>query len=259
MFGGSSDSGLADVSTGSRSISTHDFSDYYPVVTTDGRTRVGGRQLAPPITHPTSLSRSDNSSQLRAERRRRPNEPWGTNSDSAQQIVAHAVTGNEPLPETHRAYIIMMNYAVKTYQLLKRGGLNARNWLRHECKSGGWVVPSTHPTVGDNWVAVGSVSEIEIIGGPPVEDCHTGGKPKRWIFLHPKRCGSADVLRETAQETANRITTTQESYDAKMHYAKTARKIHIRMNSLSTGNRASYSRSWGRWPDFANAKISLFG
>ena len=67
----------------------------------------------------------------------------GINSDSARQIVDPSITANDPLPGTHWAYSIMMNYSVKTYQLRKRGGLAARNWLRLECKSDGWVAPAT--------------------------------------------------------------------------------------------------------------------
>ena len=112
--------------------------------------------------------------------RRRPDEPCGLNSDSYRQIVAHDVAGNGPLPETHWAYKIMTNYAVRTYQLLKRGGLSARNWLRLECESEGWVVSSGPPTVGDNRVAVGGYSEIEITDGPPVEDFHPCSRAGNW-------------------------------------------------------------------------------
>ena len=188
--GGPSDSGLEEASTGSHIVDTPDLIGYYPVATTDGRTRVGCRQIAPPPTQPTSLSRSDNFAQLREERRRRPDEPCGINSDSAQQIVAPSVTGNEPLPETRCAYSIMMNYAIKTYQSPKRGGLTARNWLRLGCKSEGWAAPPTPPkVVGDNWVAVGSGSEIEIIGGPHVEDSHHVGNPNTGTSLTQQAAG----------------------------------------------------------------------
>ena len=174
--------------------------------------------------------------------------PGGANSDSAQQIVTPAATGNEPLPETHLTYRARMNYAIKTYQALRRGGLNARNWLRLECKSEGRAAPTTPPkTAGDNWVDVGSDAAVGIIADSPLEECRPGGKPKSWKRLPPKRCGSADVLGETAKETPNRLLNTQESYGDKILYARTAHEIDILTNSTSTGTRESYSRGWRHW------------
>ena len=132
--------------------------------------------------------------------------------------------------------------------MLKWGGITARKRVRLGWESGGWAVPATHPTVSDNWVEIGIDSEVDIIGGPLAEEFRPGGKPEHWGFFHPKRFGSVDLLRETSQETTNRLTITQESYDAKIHYAETARRIDILMNSLITwGGREIYSRSWRRW------------
>ena len=74
---GNSDTGGEEVIDGSCIISTPDLSDYYPEVWEDGRTRVGERQLEPPIKLPKSLHWSGNLSQLRVGRRRRPELPWG--------------------------------------------------------------------------------------------------------------------------------------------------------------------------------------
>ena len=132
--GGVADSGLEEASARSRIISTPDLLGCAPVTLTEESARVGGRQLAPPITLITSLSWRGDYIQLREEWRRRPDEPWGITSDSARKIVDPSLTGNEPLPGTHWAYRIAMNYADKAYQRPKRGGLAARNWLRLECR-----------------------------------------------------------------------------------------------------------------------------
>lgn len=101
---------LGDARKESRSISAPDLFGYYHVIMTGDRTREGGRKMAPGITIPTALSRSGNFRHLREQRRRIPEEPWATNSDSAQnQIIDRAVTGNEPIPTENRAYRTMMN------------------------------------------------------------------------------------------------------------------------------------------------------
>ena len=91
--GGSTPSSSGGESKGSQNISTPYLIDCYPVITTGDRTREGGRQLAHSITLPTSLPWGDNFSQLREKRRRGPEEPWGVNSDPAQQIIGHAPHG----------------------------------------------------------------------------------------------------------------------------------------------------------------------
>ena len=52
---------------------------------------------------------------------------------------------------------------------------------------------------------------------------------------------------------------TQESYDAKMHYAKTARTIDNFMNSLSTGTRETIVVVGAAGRLFSNSEISLRG
>ena len=58
--GGNSDAGAGEMSIWSCRISTPGLFGYYPEVRADGRTRVGGRQLAPPIQLPTSFPWSGN-------------------------------------------------------------------------------------------------------------------------------------------------------------------------------------------------------
>lgn len=147
-----------------------------------------------------------------------------------------------------------MNYAIQTYQMLKRGWLTARNWLRLECKSEGGESPSTSPTVEDSWEEVGSDSAIAILGDSPLDDFHPGGELKDWKRFPSKMCGSVDSTGGSARETSNRLTITQESYDAKMHYAKTTRKIDISTNSLIVVTRASYRRSYRRRPTFCEGQ-----
>ena len=74
--GGNSDARGGVVRSGSCSISTPDLFDYYTDDWGDGRTRVGGRQLAPPTKLPTSFPCSGNFTQLLLGRRRRPEGPW---------------------------------------------------------------------------------------------------------------------------------------------------------------------------------------
>ena len=57
----------------------------------------------------------------------------------------------------------------------------------------------------------------------------------------------------------NRLAITEESYNAKMHYAKTTRRIDILMKSLGVGTRASYIRSRRHWLDFRKGENSRFG
>ena len=117
--------------------------DCYPVIITGDRTQAGDRQLGDPITLPTSLSRMGNFSLLREKRRRAASGHCGINSDSAQQIIDHAVTGNDSPTTSHWPYRIGMSYAIYAYHRLNRGGLAARNWLSSGRKSEGWAAPKT--------------------------------------------------------------------------------------------------------------------
>ena len=85
------------------------------------------------------------------------------------------------------------------------------------------------------------------------------GNPEIGNDFPPKRCGAVDLLRGAAQEKTNRLMITHESYDAKMQYDKTDRKIDSLTNPLSGGTRAIYSRSWRRWSDFAMRKNTRRG
>ena len=77
VVGGISGSGLEEAIAGSHIVSAPDLFDFYPAMLKEERTRVGGRKLAPPVTLPTSLSWVGNFIQMREERRRHPDEPWG--------------------------------------------------------------------------------------------------------------------------------------------------------------------------------------
>ena len=137
-------------------------------------------------------------------------------------------------------------------QALRR--TKAREYRRNG-KSEVRSAPATPQTVGDNWGDVGIDSAIGIIGGPPhLEDCHPVRRSGAGTAFPQKRCGSAGLLGETAQATANRLTIMQESYDAKMHYAKTTQKIEILANAMRTGDRPSYSLSWWRWAAFRKGR-----
>ena len=80
VVGGSSDSGLEEAIAGSHIVATPDLFEYRPAILTEARARVVGRQLEPPVTLPTSLHWIGNFTQLREERRRRPDSPCGINS-----------------------------------------------------------------------------------------------------------------------------------------------------------------------------------
>ena len=104
--------------------------------------------------------------------------------------------------------------------------------------------PATPPPVGDRWGDVGRGSAVEILGDSPVADVHPGGKHRGVKRFPPDRRGAVDVGEETARENTNRLLVAQESYEADMHYAKTAHEIDIFTNSLSAGAGESYSRFW---------------
>ena len=108
----------------------------------------------------------------------------------------------------------MVNYDARALQLLKRGGITARNWLRTERNSEGWEAPATPTPLEDRCGEVGSGSAIGIMGGPPLADGYPGGKHRSGRIPPPKSCRAADVRQETSYEATNLLLIAQESYDA---------------------------------------------
>ena len=60
---------------------------------------------------------------------------WATKSDSALQVAGARAACNSSLPKTLQAYQAAKRQAAKTYQLLVRGGMMARKWIRMDIKS----------------------------------------------------------------------------------------------------------------------------
>ena len=128
-----------------------------------------------------------------------------------------------------------MRHVADAYQRLKRGGLAARNWFRLECAAGNWEDGVDAATeTRSSMVAVDRSTERR---GPSLDYCLPVG-------ARNTRCGSPEATRVGAGEVGNRMAMAQELYGAKMRYEKTTRKIEILMNSLSSGARTGYRRSW---------------
>ena len=115
------------------------------------------------------------------------------------------------------------------------------------------------PALGGIWGEVGSDSASEIPGGPPADDCLPVEEPCGRKCLPSKRRGALGATGELAHGTSDRVTTAQESYDAKMYYAKTTREIDISKNSLSVVTRTSYRLIMRRWADFWEGEERPFG
>lgn len=198
--------------------------------------RKGGRQIAPPVQIANSTSRQESwsgSATVRSESREVI--PWRIHSDTAKRLNGDRITGDRPLPESHRMYRAMMRQAVQIYQVMKRVGLAPRNWLRLEGVSENWgeAVDKASPSRGS------AAEECR-----PVEHQEPTAEDSLPVDNWNTRCGAEDVMKEGAFETGRRMPLTQEMYGAEMTYAKTAHEVEVLMNSLSAGTRKGYSRCW---------------
>ena len=68
------------------------------------------------------------------------------------------------------------------------------------------------------------------------------------------RCGSRVESQQGAAEVTARTLMAQDQYDAMMRYAKTTRKIEVLMQSISSGARVGYKRSWKHWMSFCRGQ-----
>ena len=103
------------------------------------RYRTGGKRMAPPVILLMFTSYQDSWSE-EAENRaaERKIEVWGINSDSKKTLANEELTGNRPLPTTHRNYHIIWRQIMEWRQRFRRGWYASRNWLMVEFASGNW-------------------------------------------------------------------------------------------------------------------------
>ena len=86
------------------------------------RYRTGGKRMAPPVILLMFTSYQDSWSE-EAENRaaERKIEVWGINSDSKKTLANEELTGNRPLPTTHRNYHIIWRQIMEWRQRFRRG------------------------------------------------------------------------------------------------------------------------------------------
>ena len=99
-------------------------------------------------------------------------------------------------------------------------------------------------------------------GKPPVPNRRLYGSPVGMRYRPPgnndetfrRRCGARVARDNRAVEVADRTLLTQSQYDAKLSYAITTRKMEVLMQSISTGTKTGYTRSWSQWGNFCRGK-----
>ena len=138
---------------------------------------------------------------------------WTTQSDSALQLIDERAAGNSVLPKTRQAYQAVKRQAIQTYQLLVRGGMMARDWLRMEIKSGEWGLGGRVP---------GAQAGTPLGESPPGEPPSSAADTSQLGDGRGTRCGAHD-----AHEVTKRLRIAQEVYDSKMEYAETTQEIEI--------------------------------
>ena len=228
-----------------------------------GRYRTGGREISPELKLPQTTSLKEQwleANDARREDRRIEKMNRATQSDSAIHVTEGRPTGNSALPTSRQAFESWKRHDVQTYQLLVRGGMMARTWLRMGIKAEGWgsivepIGPFT-PCVDkseedeESWEDVNTPVRRSRNraprgrGGLPVEESLPGdplADPYR-ILQHRgrgnTRCGAQDTY-----EVTNRMRVAQIVYNSKMEYAKTTRKIEILLSSLSQGEAMLFGR-----------------